>query len=316
EDINEYTLYNDRDYYVSSWNNVAWLTNVMLAELTGDSQYHQRLSILLGAWVYGGSVSSPDYVIPPMQTSSKYNPSNPKLQNFTDPQTGVTYLVIPDCYPKAPYEEDCFDGIDDDCNGYIDRFDVACGLFPVLYTPKNLAFSSAPSLPNSATTAFISLIYSDQLSTQQSTQLECWSLGQATYMLGGNQGVNSFVVGYGDDAPTIVQQMASSCPPAGPSSNQSNQSLDILCSWDSGFFPSIANPRLDLVKGALVWGPSKWTDAFPDTSRLSDDTRVRLEDNVGFTGLLAGLESKRVDINTCFLGHGVWQKFVQTSGDI
>jgi hypothetical protein len=86
--------------------------------LTG--QYQQRLSILLGAWVYGGSVSSPDYVIKPMQGKGpKFDPSNPQLQNFTDPQTGVTYSVIPDCYPAATYEDNCFDGIDNDCNGRV-----------------------------------------------------------------------------------------------------------------------------------------------------------------------------------------------------
>lgn len=39
EDITEQTLYNDRGYYVSSWNNVAWATNVILAGLTDASKY-------------------------------------------------------------------------------------------------------------------------------------------------------------------------------------------------------------------------------------------------------------------------------------
>ena len=44
-------------------------------------------------------------------------------------------------------------------SGYVDRLDTACGLFPVLYTDKNLAFSAAPVLPNMANTAFLSLVY-------------------------------------------------------------------------------------------------------------------------------------------------------------
>jgi len=38
EDITEQTLYNDRSYYVSSWNNVAWATNILLADLTDSSK--------------------------------------------------------------------------------------------------------------------------------------------------------------------------------------------------------------------------------------------------------------------------------------
>lgn len=129
-------------------------------------------------------------------------------------------------------------------------------------------------------------------------------------MLGGYQGVNSFVVGYGASSPTIVQQMASSCP------TQRNGSDPSACSWDSGFFPGLPNPSLSLVQGGLVWGPSHGTDSYDGSSRRSDDTRVRLEDNVGFTGLMAGLSSSGISVNTCFLGHGLWQYHMQTNNDI
>ena len=46
--------------------------------------------------------------------------------------------------------------------GQIDRFDLGCGLFPVQYTKYNLAFTSAPALPNAANTAFLSLVYSGE----------------------------------------------------------------------------------------------------------------------------------------------------------
>ena len=151
----------------------------------------------------------------------------------------------------------------------------------------------------------------EQLSLKQKTQLQCWSLGQATYMLGGNQGVPSYVVGYGATPPTVVQQMASSCP-AHPRSGDP----PVPCNWDSAFFPGVPNPSLGLVSGALVWGPGNGTDGYAGSSRRSDDTRVRLEDNVGFTGMLAGLTSYGISIDTCFLGHGLWQRYVQIEGGI
>ena len=113
-------------------------------------------------------------------------------------------------------------------------------------------------------------------------------------MLGGNQGVNSFVVGVGINPPEILQHAASSCLP------------EDKCDWDSGFFPSLANPSLGLVEGALVWGPSNGTDTY-DGRRVADDTRTRLEDNAGFTGLLAGLISTQTNVNSCFSGHGYYQ---------
>jgi hypothetical protein len=162
-------------------------------------------------------------------------------------------------------------------------------------------------------------VFSSSSTTEQladrnkKNQLQCWSLGQATYMLGGYQGVNSFVIGYGPSPPTIVQQMASSCP---AQRNGSYSSADMPCSWDSGFFPGLPNPNIGLVQGGLVWGPSDGSDGFDDSGRRSDDTRIRLEDNVGFTGLLAGLSSSSISVNTCFLGHGLWQYHMQTNDEI
>lgn len=163
------------------------------------------------------------------------------------------------------------------------------------------------------------VFHTEQLGKKKKTQLQCWALGQATYILGGNQGVPSYAVGYGPDSPQIVQQMASSCrnQPRGPSSNSSTQEQrSPTCDWDSGFFPGIPNPGLGLVRGALVWGPSTGTDSYRGAARRFDDTRIRLEDNVGFSGLLAGLSDQAVDINSCFLGHGIWQRYVQTDGGI
>lgn len=166
----------------------------------------------------------------------------------------------------------------------------------MIYSEKNLAFSSSPALPNTATVSFLAMLYSQGGTENPSTSrtLECWALGQATYILGGNQGVQSFVVGVGITPPSIIQHPASSCLP------------DQTCDWDSGFFASLPNPGLGLIEGALVWGPSNGTDVY-DGRRVADDTRTRLEDNAGFTGLLAGLLSTQTSVTTCFSGHGFYQ---------
>lgn len=149
-----------------------------------------------------------------------------------------------------------------------------------------------------------------ELDEDAADDVRCWALGQATYMLGGTQSIDSFVVGYGPNPPTILQHRASSCP-VQPSCSPGTSCPTATCSWDSAFFPEVPNPQLDLIKGALVWGPSGGTD-YPSKMRTSDDTRVRLEDNVGMTGLLAALVDRGTKAEHCSLGHGVWQRYIWT----
>lgn len=163
------------------------------------------------------------------------------------------------------------------------------------------------------------------LDAKQSNKLQCWGLGQSNYMLGANQGIRSFVVGFGVNSPTIVQHRASSCDDGtlctwvsrgqGPGvmlSVPDTPTLGSRHAQDAGFFPSIPNPRLEEVQGALVWGPSTpGKDTYLGSSRRSDDTRIRLEDQVGFTGLLAGLQSHGVTQSVCFLGHGLYQRLFE-----
>lgn len=59
-------------------------------------------------------------------------------------------------------QEFCFDGIDDDCNGLIDREDPSCGLFPVTYTPNEVAWAGKPALPLAANSAFLAMVYSSK----------------------------------------------------------------------------------------------------------------------------------------------------------
>jgi hypothetical protein len=67
---------------------------------------------------------------------------------------------------------------DDDCNGLTDREDPACGLFPVIYSPRDLPFSSEPSLPHAANTALLALSYARVASATASHKLRCWALAQ------------------------------------------------------------------------------------------------------------------------------------------
>ena len=82
-----------------------------------SEEYHDHLSLLFKTWVYGGVVEPPSFVLPPLIQQERYDPSSPLLVNFTDPVTGDIWGIIPDCTPTADFELDCFNGIDDDCNG-------------------------------------------------------------------------------------------------------------------------------------------------------------------------------------------------------
>ncbi|KAL6761536.1 hypothetical protein V8C86DRAFT_830836 [Haematococcus lacustris] len=45
-----------RQYYVPDWNNVAWATDVLLANITDSNVYHGRLRTLLATWSYADSL--------------------------------------------------------------------------------------------------------------------------------------------------------------------------------------------------------------------------------------------------------------------
>jgi hypothetical protein len=63
----------------------------------------------------------------------------------------------------------------------VDREDLACGLFPVIYTPGGLAYSSGPTLPNVANVALIALSYSRISSDAAAQKLRCWALAQVRF---------------------------------------------------------------------------------------------------------------------------------------
>lgn len=50
---------------------------------------------------------------------------------------------------------------------------MQCGLFPVLYTPKGVAYSTAPTLPHVANAAFLALTYSSAYSITEHGLVYC-----------------------------------------------------------------------------------------------------------------------------------------------
>lgn len=57
------------------------------------------------------------------------------LQNWTD-SANISYLLVPLCIATSTLESGdlCFDGIDNDCNGFVDLQDTGCGLYPAVYS--------------------------------------------------------------------------------------------------------------------------------------------------------------------------------------
>ncbi len=201
------------------------------------------------------------------------------------------------------WEDTCDDGVDNDCDGLIDDDDPDCPFTPVKATRKGLSWTEGEPAPNAAAAAFIAMAYSsvagDKLTQVQRTDLRCWALGQAYYLLG--RGGRSYVVGFGPKAPQRVQHMESSCA-----------SGEGGCDWASGFYAGLPNPRMQLVEGALVAGPDL-RDAFPD-SRASPSARVGVHYNAPFSGLLAALLQEGMQSKACGQLRGIYQDLFERQG--
>ncbi len=143
EEVDPQTPNEDKVWYQHSWDNLSWAVNAMLGQMTGTGVYVTRIKRMLNAWVF--ATSPAEYVAGmPLATS----PVNVTIQNSVKPYTypdgrNLTVYIVPQCNATSFVEDRCSDGVDNDCDGQVDRDDIDCGFFPVQYTPK----VSAPSHP-------------------------------------------------------------------------------------------------------------------------------------------------------------------------
>lgn len=164
---------------------------------------------------------------------------------------------------------------------------------------------------------------------------------QVSYIAGATPDTRSFVVGYGNNPPHIVQHRASSCPATtadllaaaanstlainplttpvgGSSSGQGSSSYSLAeataaalaagqlpCTWDNAYWPNVGNPQLGLINGALVAGPDV-NDGYMDV-RSNAQTRVTADGTVALTIALAALLDTSTSQNNCEL-HGVFSR--------
>jgi len=344
EDVSLATMVKDRTYYRSDWNNVIWNVNVMLTELTGKKEFRDKVELMLKTWVFGDSINLKSPLPPATAVVNIANITS--LRNFTDARN-QTYVVVPECTPTSDFELNCYDGVDNNCNGKVDRDDEDCGLFPVQYTPNQLAFGGYPAGPLAANAALTGIMYGVARGGDSGRRLRCWALNQVAYLAGSIPGQDSLVVGVGTNPPKSVQHRASSCPRIYSEVNESYPNVRKVantlvpeevrkqlssaqqtlfdrprvdtneppCNWDNAFYPSTANPSIDMVKGALVAGPESYypfsTSDIYSRERMRNSMSIGLHNSVGLTAAIMGLVETDTTIRSCELFNGIYQKYTQ-----
>jgi hypothetical protein len=209
-----------KKYYTYSWDNSFWGASVLLANITGQQQYHDVARLFLRTWIdvkapSWGSIGWP--TIDDFVTKSRMNRRGQVLSLVE--RDGKKYQLKDVCIPQenktaqaaatagagagaapAPgalsggrnstvykqYEDVCNDGVDNDCDGLVDDDDPDCPFIPVKYTDKQLAWTERAPLPNAAAASFLALMYSSQKSVAKPLQdmLRCWALGQVRVAAG------------------------------------------------------------------------------------------------------------------------------------
>ncbi|GAA3661932.1 glycoside hydrolase family 9 protein [Lentzea roselyniae] len=160
-----------------------------------------------------------------------------------------------------------------DANRWLDFWTTGHNGNRVRYSPGGQAvLDSWGSLRYAANTAFAALVYSDWLSTRDSTRARTYhdfGVRQVNYALGDNPRSSSYVVGFGAN------------PPRNPHHRGAHGS------WAD----SIQEPVISrhVLYGALVGGPSTNNDAYTDSRSDYVMNEVALDYNAGFTGALARL---------------------------
>ncbi|MGZ3144910.1 glycoside hydrolase family 9 protein [Lentzea chajnantorensis] len=160
-----------------------------------------------------------------------------------------------------------------DANRWLDFWTTGYNGNRVRYSPGGQAvLDSWGSLRYAANTAFAALVYSDWLSTRDSTRAKTYhdfGVRQVNYALGDNPRNASYVVGFGTN------------PPRNPHHRTAHGS------WAD----TIQEPAVSrhVLYGALVGGPSTNNDAYTDSRSDYVMNEVALDYNAGFTGALARL---------------------------
>jgi len=126
----------------------------------------------------------------------------------------------------------------------------------------------------------------------RSQRYVCWTRKQMRYVLGDHS--PSLVVGLGSKPPTRVSDRAASCP----------KNKATSCTAVNGLYTPAANPHV--LRGALIAAPKPW-DYFED-ARTSNDTRVGVDQNAGFTTSAAGLNEAAGTYDQCLQGIGLLQR--------
>ncbi|GFH28899.1 glyco_trans_2-like domain-containing protein, partial [Haematococcus lacustris] len=123
EEVVARSLHHTRQYYVPDWDNTAWAADMLLAAATQRPVYLSRIRKLLSTWLYAESLpTGPD--LSGVQGNAPADELS-RLEHFTPNGSAISFAVVPECKPTALYEVNCYDGIDDDCNGFVDRMDLA-----------------------------------------------------------------------------------------------------------------------------------------------------------------------------------------------
>lgn len=160
----------------------------------------------------------------------------------------------------------------DDANRWLDWWTVGVNGDKVRYSPGGEAvLDSWGSLRYAANTAFVALVYSDQLSADatRKARYHDFAVRQINYALGDNPRHSSYVIGFGANSPK------------NPHHRTAHGSW-----WDNMTVPTDTR---HVLYGALVGGPSSPDDAYQDVRTDYVMNEVATDYNAGFTSAVARL---------------------------
>ncbi len=155
-----------------------------------------------------------------------------------------------------------------DAERWLDYWSIGAGL----RTPGGLAYVDSAgwgALRYAANTAFLALVYSDQLSDPTKKQrYHDFAVKQINYALGQNPRNSSYVVGFGNNSPRNVHHRTAHG------------------SWSDNINDPVTSRHI--LYGALVGGPGT-NDSYTDSRGDFVKNEVATDYNAGFTGALARL---------------------------